>query len=333
MIEQFKSFYNRFMPLFDGYHIIVVPKDKAQTKTLKVSGFSLKVLIASVVLSVPLFLVSVLSTIHYQNKLVAVKRDTYENQKLLKNKQEFISKIAILEKKIALMDDSLANLGEVMDVDVENMRAGLGPVADTDLYLPEDEMNSALESLDADPDKLVNEWIENNGNLSTDKFTAKMASLQNDASFLNKKMQDLFDQSKDKIRFAGAIPNELPIGGWVTSEFGMRNHPLSHNYKMHEGIDIASPSGSPIKAPADGVVIYAGYAGGYGQVVVLDHGYGIVTLYAHASKLNVKLGDRVSRGKTLSFVGNTGASTGPHVHYEVRVDGIPTDPMSFVAKK
>lgn len=333
MMRQFKSLYNRFMPLFEGYHIIIVPKDKAQTKTLKVSGFSLKVLIASVILSVPLFLVSVLSTIHYQNKLVTVKRDTYENQKLLKNKQEFIAKIATLEKKISLMDDTLGNLGKVMDVDVENMRAGLGPVADTDLYLPEDEMHAALESLDADSDKLVNEWIENNGNLSTDKFTAKMSRLQNDASFLNKKMQDLFEQSKDKIRFAGASPSELPIGGWVTSGFGLRNHPLSHNFKMHEGIDIASPPGSPIKAPAEGVVIFAGYSGGYGQVVVLDHGYGIVTLYAHASKLNVKLGDSVSRGDTLSFVGSTGASTGPHVHYEVRVDGIPTDPMSFVSKK
>lgn len=335
VMEQIKSLYNRFMPLFEGYHIIVIPKDKAQTKTLKVSGFSLKVLIASVLLSVPLFLVSVLSAIHYQNRLVAVKRDTYENEKLLRNKREIVAKIAALEKKIALIDGSMEHLGKVMDVDVDSMKTGLGPVSDTDLYLylPEDEAESALPGLSTASDDVVNEWLENNGNLSVDKFTAKMAGLQNDTAAINKRMQELFDQSKDKIRFANAIPGQLPVQGWVTSEFGIRNHPIYHSYRMHEGLDIAAPVGAAILAPADGLVVYAGYQGGYGQVVALDHGYGIVTLYAHASKLNVKTGQRVRRDDVLSYVGTSGSSTGPHVHYEVRVDGIPSDPMSFVAQK
>lgn len=333
MLRYLKKPYQYAMSLFQGYHIIVVPKDRSRTKTLKVSGFSLKVLFVSVILSLPLFLVSVLSTIHYQNKLVQLKRDTYENQKLLKNKEELIAKLALVEKNIALLDDTLGSLGKVMDIDVQNMKTGLGPVSDTELYLPEDEIVSPLESLNLDSEDLVDEWIENNGDISTDKFAKKLADLKGQSNTLNKKIQELFEQSKDKIRFANAIPSVMPAAGWVTSEFGMRSHPISHRFKLHQGLDIASPYGAAIAAPADGMVIYTGYHGGHGQVVLLDHGYGITTLFAHASKIHAKAGDKVERGQLIANVGSTGATTGPHLHYEVRVDGIPTDPMNYIAKK
>ncbi len=98
---------------------------------------------------------------------------------------------------------------------------------------------------------------------------------------------------------------------------------------MHEGIDVGAPSGTAIVAPADGVVTYSGAKPGFGNFVQIDHGYGVVTIYGHASSLNVKKGQKVVRGDRIATVGNTGYSTGPHVHYEVRVNGTPVDPLYY----
>jgi murein DD-endopeptidase MepM/ murein hydrolase activator NlpD len=115
-----------------------------------------------------------------------------------------------------------------------------------------------------------------------------------------------------------------PVDGVVVSGFGMRWG------RMHEGIDIAAASGTPIRAAAAGTVIYAGWLGGYGNLVVLDHGNGLATAYAHASSILVGVGQQVSQGETVSLVGTTGHSTGPHLHFEVRVNGVAVDPLSYL---
>jgi murein DD-endopeptidase MepM/ murein hydrolase activator NlpD len=102
---------------------------------------------------------------------------------------------------------------------------------------------------------------------------------------------------------------------------------------MHEGLDIAAPHGKEVVAPSDGVIIFAGLEGGYGNVLVIDHGYGVKTRYGHLSKLEVKTGDHVKRGQVVGAVGNTGRSTGPHLHYEVRVNGIPENPRKFILEE
>ena len=332
LMKQLNKIYQSFMPLFKGYHIIIVPKDKARTRTFKVSGFSLKVLMVSVVLSVPLFLVSVLSTIHYQNRLITLKRANYENQKLLENKKELIIKLSAVEKSLTQMDDNVNRLGHVLDIDPQGMQTGLGPVYDIDSYV-DDDKNPSFDKVEIDTETLVKEWLEQNGEITTGKFHKKLVDLQSQSDYLSKRIESLFEQNKEKIRFVSATPTVLPVAGWVTSEFGMRVHPLSHRFRMHYGMDIASPKGTPIKAPADGMVVYAGVSSGYGNVVVIDHGYGISSLMAHASKLDVKIGQQISRGEVVALVGSTGAASGNHLHYEIRVDGIPTDPMTFVAQQ
>ena len=99
---------------------------------------------------------------------------------------------------------------------------------------------------------------------------------------------------------------------------------------MHAGMDIAAEPGKPIYAPSEGTVIYAGPEGNYGNVIVLDHGYGIKTRYGHLAEVLVKSGDRVKRGEQVATVGSTGRATGPHLHYEVRVNGIPQNPRKFL---
>jgi murein DD-endopeptidase MepM/ murein hydrolase activator NlpD len=99
---------------------------------------------------------------------------------------------------------------------------------------------------------------------------------------------------------------------------------------LHTGLDIAASVGTPIYAPADGVISFAGYDGGYGKLLSLDHGYGVVTRFGHCSELYVQVGQKVKRGDVIGAVGNTGRSTAAHLHYEVRVNGIPVDPINYI---
>ena len=123
----------------------------------------------------------------------------------------------------------------------------------------------------------------------------------------------------------------MPTAGWLSSAFSRsRFHPILHIRRPHEGIDVSAPMGTPIEAPAAGRVAQAGWQAGYGNVVLIDHGFGLQTKYAHASRLLVKTGDRVQRGQRVALVGSTGLSTGPHLHYEVHVDGRPVDPLRYV---
>lgn len=121
-----------------------------------------------------------------------------------------------------------------------------------------------------------------------------------------------------------------PSDGPATSGYGMRRHPISGTSRMHTGVDFGAPMGASIYAATDGTVVSAGWRGGYGLAVVVDHGGGVATLYAHASRLNVSPGQRVSRGQVIAATGSTGQSTGPHLHFEVRVNGQPRDPMPYL---
>jgi len=120
-----------------------------------------------------------------------------------------------------------------------------------------------------------------------------------------------------------------PVGGRVTSGFGYRTHPIFRVRKMHTGVDIAAPHGTPIRAAAGGVVLFAGRWGGYGNCVILDHGGGLATLYAHCSSLAVGEGETVQQGQTIARVGSTGLSTGPHLHFETRRNGEPVSPAGL----
>jgi murein DD-endopeptidase MepM/ murein hydrolase activator NlpD len=132
---------------------------------------------------------------------------------------------------------------------------------------------------------------------------------------------------------APAIPGMLRVplrGARLTSPFGLRVHPIYGTVRLHAGMDLAAPTGTPVKAAADAVVVSAAAHGGYGLAVVLDHGGALATLYGHLSRLDVQPGDVVHRGDRIGLVGSTGASTGPHLHFEVRVSGTPVDPSPYL---
>jgi murein DD-endopeptidase MepM/ murein hydrolase activator NlpD len=121
-----------------------------------------------------------------------------------------------------------------------------------------------------------------------------------------------------------------PVNGRLSSRFGYRIHPISKVRKLHTGIDIAAGSGTSIKAADAGTVVFAGWRGGYGKTIIVSHGSGLATLYAHQSALLVGSGARVGKGQVIGKVGSTGYSTGPHLHFEVRKNGSPVDPLSYL---
>jgi len=129
-----------------------------------------------------------------------------------------------------------------------------------------------------------------------------------------------------------ALPGAWPAAGTFTSGFGWRRSPFNRRWKFHSGIDIANDRGTPIHAPSAGMVVKAEYNSGYGRMVELDHGFGITTIYAHCQSLRVRQGEYVEQGELLGTIGTTGQSTGPHLHFEVRLEGHAVDPMDYLPR-
>ena len=129
---------------------------------------------------------------------------------------------------------------------------------------------------------------------------------------------------------ANSAPDLWPVEGQITGSFGERIDPFNGEGAFHEGVDIGSSYGQPVVAPADGIVIFADFLGGYGRALILDHGHGITTRYGHLASFAVSAGQHVHRGEVIGYVGLSGRSTGPHLHYEVRINDIPVNPHKYL---
>jgi len=140
-------------------------------------------------------------------------------------------------------------------------------------------------------------------------------------------IRDYLSQQRDLYM---AMPKGWPLMGNVTSHYGRRKHPVTGGDDFHNGIDIGAAPGSPVAATADGIVSFSGWNGGSGNLVAVEHGFGYSTFYAHNKMNAVKIGQRVKKGDIISYVGSTGNTTGPHLHYEVWRNGSPVNPKSFI---
>lgn len=143
-------------------------------------------------------------------------------------------------------------------------------------------------------------------------------------------MIDLWENLSERQSLLNSTPSIRPARGWLTSKFGYRVSPYSGKPTMHNGIDIAAAPGTPVYATADGVVTYAAYDETYGKLVSIDHGYGITTRFGHNSQIYVQVGQKVNRWDVVAAVGSTGRSTGPHCHYEVRLNNVPINPLNYI---
>jgi murein DD-endopeptidase MepM/ murein hydrolase activator NlpD len=159
-----------------------------------------------------------------------------------------------------------------------------------------------------------------------------VAALNRDVLDSEVLQQLILKQVRENKQLLDSTPSVWPVKGRITSAFGMRQHPFDRTYKFHRGLDIVPPGGrgTPIHAPANGVVVFAGRDGGYGLSLLIRHKNNITTRYGHLKGMTVKRGQKVRRDDVIAYVGNTGRSTGPHLHYEVLVAGKPQNPRKFI---
>ncbi|MCI0524795.1 MAG: M23 family metallopeptidase [Acidobacteria bacterium] len=232
-----------------------------------------------------------------QHAIVVAKLNLmqHENRLLREKNQEAESKYDQLNNRLAALDTTQRKLAEVSGVsrtaDVSQNIGQGGPDSETDV--------SDIEQT--------------------------TAALENELRHI----KDVFDRNQVKL---SSTPSGWPVRGYITDGFGSRRNPFGGGgYENHAGLDIATNHGTAIEATADGIVIFAGMHGGYGNVVVVDHGYGVTTRYGHMSKIEVQVGQHVTRGKMIGAVGSTGRSTAPHCHYEVRLHDRPVNPLNYIS--
>ncbi len=233
-----------------------------------------------------------------------------ENQLLRNQLTSLAGRLGELDKRLAGLNQRGNELRAVVDlpqIDEDVWKVGVGGVDERVDYSATPDVNDMLNRLQATANKAERE--------------------------LQLQAQNYVDVRKQydarKVRFAH-LPSIKPIDGFFTSSFGWRLHPILDVYKEHEGQDIGCNPGPRVHVTADGVVDFAGAAhDGLGIKVEVDHGYGYKTIYGHLSKALVKEGARVKRGDLIALSGNTGLSTAPHLHYEVRYNGVPKDPTTF----
>lgn len=167
-------------------------------------------------------------------------------------------------------------------------------------------------------------------NLATSMLTDSLSYVKDTINNQQESLIDLKESVEEYNARMAATPSILPTMGRITSPFGWRRSPTNERYsEFHKGVDFANSIGAPIFATGKGRVVFASTRGAYGRLVIINHGYGITTLYAHMSRIGVKEGQEVEKGQVIGYIGTSGRATGPHVHYEVHKKGVPVNPRDY----
>jgi murein DD-endopeptidase MepM/ murein hydrolase activator NlpD len=172
--------------------------------------------------------------------------------------------------------------------------------------------------------------VQNDHGRLADQMNRDIEVLGREITSRERSFRELKSLLEEKRSILASTPTIWPVKGLITAGYGYRQSPFTGAREMHEGLDVAAPFGSPIVATADGIVSFAGPLSDFGNVVFINHGHGFTTFYAHTSKIKVKEGQSVKRGDVIATIGTTGRTTGPHVHYEVQVNGLAINPLKYI---
>jgi len=250
------------------------------------------------------------NTLHLEGK-VSSQQDEIAGQR--GQIQDFARDINTLKSKLIALNSFEKKIRIIANIEKTSGHDSLFGVGGS---IPED-LDTKLD-LTQKHNSLLREMHEQSGQLN-------LATINQNDGF-----ESLLKYLDDQRNLLASTPAIRPAHGWVTSRFGYRKSPFTGGREFHKGLDIATRKKSPIIATADGVVTYIGIKGLLGKVIVIDHGHGMVTRYGHIYKALKKRGDKVSRGDKIALVGNSGRTTGPHVHYEVLLNGIPVNPEKYI---
>jgi murein DD-endopeptidase MepM/ murein hydrolase activator NlpD len=295
-----------------SYTLIVVPDTDAPVKRYRVSR-SLLLQIAAVSLFGAGLAVAAAS--HY----FLVAQDAAENRVLRDENVSLRGQIKSIRERVEHIGSTLDRVGRQDQRLRELTMLSAEPKG---VAGPPDSAPQSLQPARGGPPAPLSSFPESQ--------VARLDKLSVEALRQEKGLQEVTAYFEDQRSLLASVPSVWPARGWVTSDFGQRLDPYTADRVMHTGLDIAAEQGRAVYSSSDGAVVFAGAEGAYGNVVVVDHGFGVNTRYAHLGEMVVKAGERVKRGQLLGSVGNTGRATGPHLHYEVRVNGLPQNPRKFI---
>jgi murein DD-endopeptidase MepM/ murein hydrolase activator NlpD len=245
-----------------------------------------------------------------------------ENRVLRREMLDFDERLAQAHEVVRRLDDYEQKLRALTMVSDPARNLAMGPVGPAVREAQRDTVQSAQLRKALLSASAVEETIE--------LMSARVENLEVQSEEVESRVESLsafLDGQKARL---SSTPSRRPSPGYVSSTFGMRVDPFTGLPQLHAGIDFAANIGAPVAATADGTVVVAGPFGAFGNTVQIDHGHGLTTVFAHMARVDVRVGDEVRRGDRIGAVGNTGRSTGPHLHYEVRLNGIPQDPSRFI---
>jgi murein DD-endopeptidase MepM/ murein hydrolase activator NlpD len=343
------------------FTILIVPEKTSKVRRLVVPSWIAKSLAAGLAVAILIGIVMVLDYWYVMGQIGENKQLKMENRRLKQQVQVFKNKMSTIENtmdrirtfatrlKVITNIEDRSNLLQTLNGNLPDAATNIGgnvakaePQAEA-TPSPDATVTATAALLSVAPSPGVS---TNNPPTNTppnpmdpeeallrkeyDQLDEKFATLSKDTLYVEQMLQDEYELLADQKAFLAALPTRKPVVGYFTNGFGIRSSPFGGRIKMHEGLDIANHPGTLIRAPADGIVSFAASKPGYGQTLILDHGYGLETWYGHTRKILVSRGQKIKRGDTIAMLGNSGRSTGPHLHYEVRVHGTPVDPLSYI---
>lgn len=295
------------------FTLMIIPRRKSAVKKLSLSRALVRGLFIGSVFAV-------LLTLYIIYDYASIKRDKVELTRLRTQTKEQSQQIQDLSLKV----DEFADRMEKLQQFDKKLRILANYQTGRDKKLPLGIGGSSSENarmtdlVNQDQDKLISEMRKG------------VSKLNDDANLREKSFIELLGFLREQKSLLASTPTIWPVKGWVTSEFGTRESPFSSGAELHKGLDIATRMGKEVLAAADGLVVEAAYRTDDGNIVKIDHGRGFATAYAHLSKIGVKQGTRIKRGDLIGYVGDSGRSTGSHLHYAVYINNVPVNPRRYL---
>jgi murein DD-endopeptidase MepM/ murein hydrolase activator NlpD len=305
--------------------IVLIPENARQSRQIKISRWIVRSLV-----SATLLISLMLGYLVYDYTQLRALRNSYqaiatENQGLRGEANLLLSNLQEVKRSLKRVQDYSEKLGELTQIKVKRFSShtGIGPLSPQDYSHAKKEVAAAEDQqhipAGIDLDKLLFRTVFEN-----------MKQVGNNANQNALRLQRLLSTLSQQKSLLASVPSISPLDGWVTSSFGSRESPFTKEHDVHMGLDIAAPVGSPFYAPADGVVIFSGKKDGFGNFIMIAHGYGVISRFGHNAENLVEPGQKVVRGEQIGTVGMTGRTTGPHLHYEVMLNGANVDPSRFI---
>ncbi len=297
----------------DYFNILIFGHKTSKTRSFKIHRKTVKIgfyLIAFAFLSTTFFFCDY---IQIKKKAFELNRLRQETQAQKSQIHFFSARIEDLERQLSKLKEFdrkiriLANLEKGQETTSLLGMGGPSPSDIRERLRAEQDEKGLIEQMKGDVERLKSEALHREESLS--------------------ELERLLQTKKEVLAHT---PSIWPVMGWVTSGFGFRTNPFTGLTQMHEGIDISNRVGTPVVAPANGIISDIGSDWVHGKVLVISHGFGMITRYSHLNKVFVKVGQKVKRGEKIAEIGMSGKTTGPHLHYEVRLNGIPVNPMRYI---